>query len=507
FFFFPRNRRHGRSGRTFTGGVLASAGDLPGPGRTNGGLAPRRQCRGEDSIGSASSKKGSDLFRQPEDLDSPQESSRESSSASTTPIATIPISSSSPESMEQPPNHNQGVDHPYGWEQFTGGYNVHVGSPAPTQPANVPHTYHRSAMLPPLHQSPQAPYQGSQFHSNLYQASPIASLPNQQYQTSPQPTSPICADTEPIARAAPTRKNKQATKATSAGCSRGPNFSPEEDIAVVTAYLNVSRDPIVGANQTGKAYWERVTEYFNKHNAAHTTRKPEAVSHRWRAIAKEISCFCSVKAEIDRKKASGNTIADRLEQAEEAYLGRYNKEFQFKDCWELLRDTRKWQDWVSLHNARRARKRTSATISDSAADTSDAESPPEIPRPIGRDAAKKKRGSTANPSVESPALSLFERMATSREQNYQRQIEWATDNKEFQQQQLALKQQQVQAELERNKIQREQWDWTKFKDENTIMLMDLNNCSEKAKEYFLSIQDEILARRHGGPSGPSGSNN
>ncbi len=38
-------------------------------------------------------------------------------------------------------------------------------------------------------------------------------------------------------------------------------------------------------------------------------------------------------------------------------------------------------------------------------------------------------------------------------------------------------------------------EWTKFQDENKIMLMDLTNCTDVAKEYFIGLQHEILARR------------
>ncbi|KAJ1281372.1 hypothetical protein BS78_04G301400, partial [Paspalum vaginatum] len=96
------------------------------------------------------------------------------------------------------------------------------------------------------------------------------------------------------------------------------------------------------------------------------------------------------------------------------------------------------------------------------------------------------------------ALSLFERMATNREIKHKREIEWAVDNKHVQEQQLALQKEQIEIQCEQLKIQREQWEWTRFQDENEMMLMDLNNVTETVREYFMSLQQEILQRRRTG---------
>ncbi len=39
---------------------------------------------------------------------------------------------------------------------------------------------------------------------------------------------------------------------------RGRSYTQAEDKALCSAYLNVSRDPIVGANQTSDTYWDRI---------------------------------------------------------------------------------------------------------------------------------------------------------------------------------------------------------------------------------------------------------
>ena len=45
---------------------------------------------------------------------------------------------------------------------------------------------------------------------------------------------------------------------------RSKNFSETEDEILVSAWLNVSLDPIAGANQTHKSYWTRIHDYFHE---------------------------------------------------------------------------------------------------------------------------------------------------------------------------------------------------------------------------------------------------
>jgi hypothetical protein len=51
---------------------------------------------------------------------------------------------------------------------------------------------------------------------------------------------------------------------------RSKNFSEKEDEILVSAWLNVSLDPITGANQTHKSYWTRIHDYFLLWTAAST---------------------------------------------------------------------------------------------------------------------------------------------------------------------------------------------------------------------------------------------
>ena len=45
---------------------------------------------------------------------------------------------------------------------------------------------------------------------------------------------------------------------------RSKNFDPKEDLVVVSAWLNVSKDPLHGANQSKGTFWSRIHAYFEE---------------------------------------------------------------------------------------------------------------------------------------------------------------------------------------------------------------------------------------------------
>jgi len=93
---------------------------------------------------------------------------------------------------------------------------------------------------------------------------------------------------------------------------RGPSYTHAKDKALCSAYLNVSRDPIVGANQTSDTYWDRICKYYHDNNELTTHRTIDSLQHRWGTISKDTTCFCGFKAEQDRRRESGKTEDDRV---------------------------------------------------------------------------------------------------------------------------------------------------------------------------------------------------
>jgi len=100
--------------------------------------------------------------------------------------------------------------------------------------------------------------------------------------------SPYHGTMAPPAAAQPKRKKVSSTKrgkkkvntppATTSGAHRSKNYSREEDRALCSAYLNVCKDPSVGANQTIDTYWQRIHDYMYSHFSFEIERTPGSLA-------------------------------------------------------------------------------------------------------------------------------------------------------------------------------------------------------------------------------------
>jgi hypothetical protein len=74
----------------------------------------------------------------------------------------------------------------------------------------------------------------------------------------------------------------QPSQCRSGTSKRWKNFSTNEDEFLCSAYLNVSKDPIVGINQPMRSYWARIKAYFNEHS--NSGKSQSSLQHRWADI-------------------------------------------------------------------------------------------------------------------------------------------------------------------------------------------------------------------------------
>jgi hypothetical protein len=96
------------------------------------------------------------------------------------------------------------------------------------------------------------------------------------------------------------------------GHKRTKNFTPTEDETICSAYLNVSKDSIVGVNQTMQCYSVRIAEFYNENRKAANPRIASSLQHRWYDIQKDTSRFCGFYAEIKRRNQSGKSEDDKV---------------------------------------------------------------------------------------------------------------------------------------------------------------------------------------------------
>ena len=86
---------------------------------------------------------------------------------------------------------------------------------------------------------------------------------------------------------------------------RGSNYSQEEDIQLCKSWISISNDAIVGTDQSGKTYWERITAHFHNFRGFHSDRTANSLEHRCGVIIKECMRFQAYYEEVERRHPSG----------------------------------------------------------------------------------------------------------------------------------------------------------------------------------------------------------
>ena len=94
---------------------------------------------------------------------------------------------------------------------------------------------------------------------------------------------------------------------------RGGNFTSEEDIMIVSAWLNISLDAVQGNEQKSKTYWQRVCEFFHEYKPKSCPIcSQNSLMNRWSTIQLATNKFCGCFAQIERLNQSGLTDKDKV---------------------------------------------------------------------------------------------------------------------------------------------------------------------------------------------------
>ena len=85
----------------------------------------------------------------------------------------------------------------------------------------------------------------------------------------------------------------------------GNNFSIQEDMLLVSAFLNVNQDAVQSTNQKCPTYWSRIWEYYHQWKTFTSKRTVSSLTNRWSTIQLCTSKFCGFLAQIESKNESG----------------------------------------------------------------------------------------------------------------------------------------------------------------------------------------------------------
>ena len=72
---------------------------------------------------------------------------------------------------------------------------------------------------------------------------------------------------------------------------RTKNFTKQEDEMLISAWQNISFDPITGVDQTNGTYWERVHNYYMRYKNLQSDRTWNSLMHRWSVIQLGVNKF------------------------------------------------------------------------------------------------------------------------------------------------------------------------------------------------------------------------
>jgi hypothetical protein len=110
----------------------------------------------------------------------------------------------------------------------------------------------------------------------------------------------------------PVVQNDDAQTDIPAGGGRGQSYTMKEDLLLVSAWLNISMDPVVGSNQSLGAFWQRIESYFHEHKDFPSTRNKKSLQGRWAFINGMVQKFCGHYARAMRSRRSGTTEGETV---------------------------------------------------------------------------------------------------------------------------------------------------------------------------------------------------
>ncbi|XP_024007953.1 glutathione S-transferase T3-like [Eutrema salsugineum] len=213
----------------------------------------------------------------------------------------------------------------------------------------------------------------------------------------------------------------QCSLATNVGDTTGHRvdrrtWAPNEDVLLISAWLNTSKDPVVSNEQKSGTFWKRIAIYYadNMNRSMSAPREAGQCKQRWHKINDLVCKFCGAFEAAMREKSSGMNENDVLKMAHQIYFSDQKKKFNLEHAWKELRNDQKWAELSTLKTDHTSKKRRSEDVhvspSPEVEETSDGEHGQGSKRPPGVKAAKakgKRPPSEAKTAVEFGGMWVF----------------------------------------------------------------------------------------------------
>ncbi|KAG8366138.1 hypothetical protein BUALT_Bualt17G0044800 [Buddleja alternifolia] len=171
----------------------------------------------------------------------------------------------------------------------------------------------------------------------------------------------------------------------------------EDEKLMISAFLTISNDSVVGTDQQGQTFWKRVAKYYNEHRLSRPERKAGPMKTHYHKVIAKVNLFIGILATQVKKRQSGASDDQIIQEARELYkIANKNLEFKFDHVWKMVKDEPKWS---MQQGSEESSKKKKTRINEEGDYTSSNPSTPSFQsedvneaerRPIGQKAAKKK---------------------------------------------------------------------------------------------------------------------
>ncbi|KAL9858977.1 putative glutathione transferase transcription factor MYB family [Arabidopsis thaliana] len=122
------------------------------------------------------------------------------------------------------------------------------------------------------------------------------------------------------------------------------NWSSTEDVVLISGWLNTSKDPVVGNEQKGATFWERIAVYYNSSPKLKGVEKRGHIccKQRWSKVNDAVNKFVGSYLAASKQQTSGQNDDDVVSLAHQIFSKDYGCKFTCEHAWRELRYDQKW---------------------------------------------------------------------------------------------------------------------------------------------------------------------